>query len=403
MLSPSPVSLFCTILLCLPLAVIFTVPSPANTATATVTSSLSVVRVDVGRTTEHNCTHVTTQSLGQPPLPELALSPPAPLVDQEDALLLRAAGGVLSKPSKPRKVAFMFLTTTPLPTAPLWDFFFAPAPSDRFNVYVHADPENQYEPPFQGVFAGRVIPSSKPTRRNTPTLAAAARRLLAHALLDDPANAVFVLLSASCVPLHSFRFTYTQLVRPRRSFIEILGNEEEAPGRWAARGEDAMLPDVRMEDFRIGSQFFALTRKHARRVVRDRRVWARFGLPCVVTWSCYPEENYFPTLLNMVDPQGCVPATLTHVDWRGRTDGHPHTYEPEEVTPELIERLRRERPRYGDELTNGSDSSGEEIESLRRRMQRGRRRLHRFLFARKFGADAVQPLMSMADDVILRD
>ncbi|GAB4854581.1 hypothetical protein Ancab_023162 [Ancistrocladus abbreviatus] len=330
----------------------------------------------------------------QPPLPPPLLPPPpllTPPPPDEDETLFRAASRVNANPSppgSPKKVAFMFMTTAPLPFAPLWELFFNKS-KPYYNVYIHADPSFYYDPPFTGVFSGRVIPSSKPTRRNSPTLVAAARRLLAQALLHDPANCMFALLSASCIPLHSFNFTYRTLVSSRKSFIEILNNETGAYGRWAARGDDAMLPEVGLDEFRIGSQFWALTRKHAKVVVGDERLWGKFKLPCVRLDTCYPEENYFPTILSMLDPQGVVPATLTHVDWNGSYDGHPRTYNSSEVGVELIERLRGDIPRYGDLGINGSDWSG-----------MGRR--NPFLFARKFAPDCIQPLLSMANDVIFK-
>ncbi|CAN0877565.1 hypothetical protein LINGRAHAP2_LOCUS11960 [Linum grandiflorum] len=141
-----------------------------------------------------------------------------------------------------------------------------------------------------------------------------------------------------------------------------------------------MLPEVTLEDFRIGSQFWALTRKHARVVVEDRRIWAKFNRTCVRVDTCFPEENYFPTLIHMVDPSGATSATLTHVDWRGRFDGHPKTYKAEEVGP-----------KYGyEEIVNGSDWSAE-------------RRRDPFLFARKFAAETIGPLLEIAEEVILRD
>ncbi|CAN0877566.1 Glycosyltransferase BC10 [Linum grandiflorum] len=291
MVSPTPFTLFFTLLLCLPLAVIFTVTTPTTTVKSTPLL-----------------------------LPKLRSS----TLPKDDDALLRLASRVdpNPNPNQPEKVAFLFLTTTPLPFAPLWELFFDGG---------------------KWVFSGRVV-HSKPTKRFSPTLIAAARRLLAHALLDDPSNSVFVLLSASC-----------------------------------ARGEDAMLPEVTLEDFRIGSQFWALTRKHARVVVEDRRIWAKFNRTCVRVDTCFPEENYFPTLIHMVDPSG---ATF---------DGHPKTYKAEEVGPKLIESLRNRRPRYGyEEIVNGSDWSAE-------------RRRDPFLFARKFAAETIGPLLEIAEEVILRD
>ncbi|KAL3497358.1 hypothetical protein ACH5RR_040090 [Cinchona calisaya] len=283
----------------------------------------------------------------------------------------------------------MFLTTTPLPFSSLWEVFFNNTPKNLYNIYIHADPSFNYDSPFKGVFAHRVIPS-KPTRRYSPTLISAARRLLSRALLDDESNYMFALLSPSCIPLHSFNFTYKILVNSKKSFVEILKNEPGAYHRWAARGKDVMAPEVKFEDFRIGSQFFVLKRKHARIVVRDSRLWSKFKLQCVRRDTCYPEEHYFATLLGMVDPQGCVTATLTHVDWRGGHGGHPRMYLKEEVGPELIWNLRKRKPRYGIEGSNGSDSSVT-------------RRRDPFLFARKFSPDCIKPLMTIANDVIFKD
>jgi hypothetical protein len=385
MLSPTPLSLFCALLLCLPLAFVFTVKNPtASTTTITIDSNENppTIFVPITHSTKNNQEMELKQSTAAPPLP-----PP-----NDDEPLLRVASLVNPKPwppTSPKKLAFMFLTTVPLPFAPLWELYLNQTSKTLFNIYIHADPTNRYNPPFAGVFSHRVIPS-KPASRFTPTLASAARRLLAHALLHDPSNAMFALLSPSCVPLHSFNFTYRTLISSKKSFIEILKNEGGAYGRWAARGEDAMLPEVRLEDFRIGSQFWVLTRKHARLVVRDRRLWSKFKLPCVRCDTCYPEENYFATLLSMRDPRRCVPATLTHVDWRSRFDGHPRTYEASEVGPELVLSLRKDRPRYGDDGRNGSDSSVT-------------KRHDPFLFARKFSFDSIQPLMRIANDVLFKD
>lgn len=375
MLSPNPLSLLCAILLCLPLAVIFT-----TTTHGTNNHSINTT-IPTKYQQKSDKTRVNPLSPPHPP----------PLPEDDESLFCRAAK-VNSKPlplESPQKLAFLFLTTTPLPFAPLWELYFNGIDSRLYNIYVHADPSSLYDPPFSGVFSGRVIPS-KPTRRFTPTLISAARRLLAHALLDDSSNSRFALLSASCIPLHSFNFTYKTLIRSKKSFMEILKNETGAYGRWAARGNETMLPEVPLESFRIGSQFFAVTRRHARIIVSDRRLWSKFKLPCVQWDTCYPEENYFPTLLSMRDPRGCVPATLTNVDWSGRSDGHPRTYQAAEVGPELILSLRNRRPRYGDDEPDGTNSS------LTRRHDP-------FLFARKFSPDALEPLRSLANDVILQD
>lgn len=378
MLSPTLFPLFCALFLCLPVAVIFTVQRELTGVASP----------------EFGFRSLSVFSLYARNVPD-ASSPPRrtpPPIPKDDEPLLRLASQVNPNhpPGSTRKVAFMYITTTPLPFAPLWEMFFNGSSSkDLYNVYIHADPTRDYDPVFSGVFANRVI-HSKRSERYTPTLAAAARRLLAHALLDDPQNYMFALFSPSCVPIRSFDFTYKTLVSSRKSFIEVLKDEPWQFDRWAARGDDAMLPEVKLEDFRIGSQFWALTRRHARMVARDRRIWEKFNQTCVREDTCYPEENYFPTLVNMRDPRGCVPATLTHVDWTVNDGGHPRMYEAEEVVPQLIVRLRKTRPRYGEDGINGSDWSVS-------------KRTDPFLFARKFSPEALEPLLGMAKGVLFND
>ncbi|CAH1426226.1 unnamed protein product [Lactuca virosa] len=363
-MSPTPLTLLCALLLTHPLAIVFTI----NTDLTTTVSPPPQLQKPNNRFMEE---------------------------EMDDNSLFHLASRVNPNPSPagaPKKLAFMFLTTDRLPLAPLWELYFNRTKTKHlYNIYIHADPNLRYDLLFQGVFSNRTIPS-KPTRRNTPTLAAAHRRLLARALLHDPANYMLALLSPSCIPLHSFDFTYKTLMSSKKSFIEILENEVGAWGRWAARGETVMLPEVSYERFRIGSQFSVLTRHHARVVVGDTRLWSKFKLPCLQEniGRCYPEENYFPTLLSMVDRRGCVPATLTYVDWKRGQHGHPYTFQASDVGPEFIRTLRRRRPRYGDEEMNGSDASVI-------------RRNDPFLFARKFGADTVGALLDIADDVVFRE
>ncbi|KAI3833766.1 hypothetical protein MKW92_017157 [Papaver armeniacum] len=264
--------------------------------------------------------------------------------------------------------------------------------NNLFNIYIHADPSHPYNPPFSGHFFNRTIPSSKPTQRGSPSLIASARRLLSEALLDDPSNSRFIILSTSCIPLHSFNFTYNMLFQTNKSFIEILKGEPKEFVRYTARGNaDIMLPEIPFEDFRIGSQFFILNRHHAKLVVKDEKLWRKFKLPCVFPKYCYPEEQYFSTLLNMEDSSSCIPATLTHVDWSKRLGSHPWTYRDTEIGMELIESLRQRELRYG----NG----GVENQTEAARLDPN----YSFLFARKFSRNCLKPLLDIAGDFILKN
>ncbi|XP_051120640.1 glycosyltransferase BC10-like [Andrographis paniculata] len=292
---------------------------------------------------------------------------------------LPAAKSRFSSSLRRPKIAFLFLTNSELHFAPLWERFFANTTLKHYNIYIHADPSVRV-PPFAGVFNGKLIPSKR-TQRSSPTLISASRRLLATAMLDDPANAYFALISPTCIPIHSFNYFYNFLFDLGRlsknldfpSYIEILDNEPTLWDRYNARGDNVMIPEVQFNEFRVGSQFFVLTRKHALMVIKDRKLWRKFKLPCLNVHSCYPEEHYFPTLLSMEDPDSCSHYTLTRVNWTDSVDGHPHTYYPSEVSPDLIYRLRESNSSYS------------------------------YIFARKFSPDCLQPLMEIADSVILKD
>ncbi|CAN0860584.1 Glycosyltransferase BC10, partial [Linum grandiflorum] len=143
--------------------------------------------------------------------------------------------------------------------------------------------------------------------------------------------------------------------------------------RYNARGRFTMMPEVPFDQFRVGSQFFVLTRRHALMVVKDHRLWKKFRLPCYREDECYPEEHYSPTLLSMQDLKGVTQYTLTKVNWTGTVNGHPYTYRPSEISPALIQGLRE---------SNYSNS---------------------YLFARKFTPDCLVPLLKIADRVIFRD
>lgn len=302
---------------------------------------------------------------------------------------LRRTGSTNKNP----KIAFLFLTNTQFHFAPLWEVFFkvdnvsgVSVFKDLFNVYVHADPNVRPEIKAQGfVFTkDRFIPA-KETHRGSASLIAAARRLIANAILDDQQNMFFSLVSQHCVPLHSFKYFYDTLLEVGeyqvgqmiavkfKSFIEVIDEDVNLWDRYNARGKNVMVPEVKFEDFRVGSQFFTLTRNHGLLVIRERRLWKKFRMPCVRQQSCYPEEHYFPTLLSMEDPDGCSGYTLTRVNWTDSVNGHPHTYHPNELSKELIYSLRKSEFKED------------------------------YMFARKFSPDCLGPLMDMADDVIFKD
>ncbi|KAJ7557168.1 hypothetical protein O6H91_05G114400 [Diphasiastrum complanatum] len=276
--------------------------------------------------------------------------------------------GVAESKSPPKpKIAFLFLIRSSLPFAPLWIRFFH-GHENLYNIYVHADPSGGLSllDRSVGIFWGRLIPSQK-TERANPSLISAQRRLLANALLDDPLNEYFAIISDHCIPLYSFSNIYKKLTSSRISFLEVLDHSRTLSNRYIARGKNVMLPEVPFQDFKVGSQFFIITKKHALMYVKDQKYWNKFKLKCKDTNSCFPEEHYFSTVMYIEDRNGTTSFTRTYVNWASPTKGgHPKTYTRLETDQTLINNIRLQKD-------------------------------GRFLFARKFDDDCLEKFLELAD------
>ncbi|KAI9097641.1 hypothetical protein K1719_025412 [Acacia pycnantha] len=232
--------------------------------------------------------------------------------------------------TKNPKVAFLFLTPDPLPFEKLWDTFFE-GHEGKFSVYVHMPNEKPVHK--SRYFVGREI-RSKPVGWGSISTVEAERRLLANALLD-PDNQHFVLLSDSCIPVRNFEFVYNYLLLANVSFIEcyvdpgIHGN-----GRYI----EHMLPEVEQKDFRKGSQWFSMKRKHAIMVMADSLYFTKFKLHCRPKkkgQNCFASEHYLPTFFNMFDPSGIAKWSVTFVDW-SEGKWHPRFFKVHDVTSKLL-------------------------------------------------------------------
>lgn len=81
-----------------------------------------------------------------------------------------------------------------------------------------------------------------------------------------------------------------------------------------------------------------LTREHARLAVADSRIY-----PILAQWcrgdvwhrNCFLDEHYFQVLLQIEDPQGLSPRTLTWSKWKPGGDSHPATYTKADILSAL--------------------------------------------------------------------
>ncbi|KAI5353150.1 PREDICTED: Glycosyl transferase [Prunus dulcis] len=297
------------------------------------------------------------------------LKPPNVLHDMDDQELLWRASMIPRIPEYPfrrvPKVAFMFLTKGPVLLAPLWEKFFK-GHQGLYSIYVHSNPSYNGSYPESHVFHDRRIPSREVEWGNV-NMIEAERRLLANALLDI-SNQRFVLLSESCIPLHNFSTVYSYLVHSRESFVQVY-DDPSSVGR--GRYNSHMYPKISLSQWRKGSQWFEMDRRHAIEIVSDKKYFPAFQKYC--RGSCYADEHYLPTFANINFGAKNSNRSLTWVDW-SRGGPHPAKFTRTDVTVELLSRLR-----------NGTAC-----------VYNGKSTNVCFLFARKFGPDTLERLLRFA-------
>ncbi|KAG1331230.1 glycosyltransferase BC10 [Cocos nucifera] len=268
------------------------------------------------------------------------------------------------------KVAFMFMTEGPLPFFPLWDKFFK-GHQGLFTVYVHTYPGYILEVPESSFFYDRQIPSEK-TKRGSISLVDARKRLLANALLDL-SNERFVLLSESCIPVFNFPTVYNYLIDSAHSFVQSY-DDNPIQGQGYYNGH--MAPEINHSQWRTGTPWFEVRRSLAVNIVADNKYYSIFRKYCKTT--CHPDDSYIPTYLNMLD--GNLNANRT-VIWADRSMGgrDPATYGRKEITEGIIQSIRNNGTicRYNSKPSSVC-----------------------FLFAMKFSADALEPLLNLSSTVM---
>lgn len=259
------------------------------------------------------------------------------------------------------KIAFLFIARNRLPMDIVWDAFFKGDKEDRFSVYVHSRPgfllnKVTTRSPF---FYGRQVNNSIQVEWGESTMIQAERILLRNAL-KDYLNERFVFLSDSCIPLYSFSYIYNYIMSTPTSFLDSFADTKEK------RYNPRMHPVVPINNWRKGSQWAVLIRKHAEIMVDDDIVFPEFQKHCrrkslpefwrdrplpAEGWkehNCIPDEHYVQTLLAQKGLEGEITRrSLTHSAWdlssgrdRERRGWHPLTYKLSDATPMLLKSIK---------------------------------------------------------------
>ena len=171
-------------------------------------------------------------------------------------------------PVQEKKVAFLFLVGSNVATEPIWRSFFASDEAKRrSSIYVH--PPRGFAFPAGHFFEDHVIKQEHRYEVKWASLQMVhAELVLLSYALRDPLNERFVLLSETDVPLWPFECTYSVLFASELSFLET----KKSDMRFSTLYEFRNTTRPHLQDWRKGSQWFALTRSHAQKLANQNGI-----------------------------------------------------------------------------------------------------------------------------------
>ncbi|KAJ8557727.1 hypothetical protein K7X08_004493 [Anisodus acutangulus] len=137
----------------------------------------------------------------------------------------------------------------------------------------------------------------------------------------------------ACIPLHNFSVVYRYISESRHSFM---GSFDDPGSVGRGRYNEKMSPEVKISQWRKGSQWFEVNRKLAIDIVKDEVYYPKFKEFCKP--PCYANEHYFPTMLHIQSPHLLENRDLTWVD-RSRGGAHPATFGKADVTDKFLKKL----------------------------------------------------------------
>ncbi|XP_073060319.1 glycosyltransferase BC10-like isoform X4 [Primulina eburnea] len=211
------------------------------------------------------------------------------------------------------KIACLFIARNRIPLDMVWDAFFRGDEENRFSIYVHSRP---------GFLLNKA--------------------------------------TTSCIPLYNFSYVYDYIMSTNTSFVDSFADTKE--GRYNPK----MDPVIPVDNWRKGSQWVVLTRKHVETIVQDDSVfpmfqwhckkrslpefWREIALPADASkeHNCIPDEHYVQTLLAQKGLEGEITRrSLTHSSWDlssskdpERRGWHPLTYKLADSSPMLIQSIK---------------------------------------------------------------
>lgn len=283
------------------------------------------------------------------------------VIQRRYSLVMKLNAEASPPPVQMPKIAFLFIARNRLPLEMIWDAFFQGEKEGRFSIYVHSRPGFLFNKATtrSAYFYGRQVNNSVQVDWGEASMIQAEHILLRNAL-EDSFNERFVFLSDSCIPLYNFSYTHDYIMSTSTSFIDSFADTKE--GRYNPK----MHPVIPVHNWRKGSQWAVLIRKHAVIMVNDDTVFLEFQKHCrrrslPEFWrdhplpsdaskehNCIPDEHYLQTLIAQKGLEREITRrSVTHSSWdlssskdRERRGWHPVTYKLSDATPMLIKFIK---------------------------------------------------------------
>lgn len=139
-----------------------------------------------------------------------------------------------------------------------------------------------------------------------------------------------------------------------------------------------MAPEVVVDNFRKGSQWFQINRELALVVAEDATYYKKFvDSFCQPHPVCYIDEHYLPTLFFTVRPEAIASRTLTYFEFKDNSP-HPKKWDETNTNTEVIKMLREDHTCS----------------------YKGQSTTRCYFFARKFDPNALPNLLELAHDIM---
>ena len=225
----------------------------------------------------------------------------------------------MEEKSHNHKIGFCFLIYKNLSQHKTWLSFFKGVDKSRYGIYCH--PKKPRSASRQSLLSGNIIDNLVETGWAKPSLVQASLNLF-QAAIDDGCDQV-VLLSGSCIPIHSFNYISSKL-SCGKSFLHFCPDAKQSgyfditETKRRYRISKHIKDFIEFKDFIKSEQWLSLSKYDCQKVLEDNSL-------DFFTDVFAADEHYIPTVLNKHGLLDSIEnQQITFTDWNNNIDWrHP--------------------------------------------------------------------------------